>query len=202
VASVLQDGRSREAAMIQTQTATNVADLQTSREADPPRGQPEGQSYERSFAVHRSALFGYLLSLCRDPDRAEDLLQLTFEKFLCAREPIAGERLAPWLFVVARNAFYDDQRARRSRPKLLAFRDAASDPEPVDTEATVEARVLLRELLGQLPSRQRDALLLTKAWGYSGAEAANALGTCPATVKVWVHRGCLRLRASLQSAQQ
>jgi RNA polymerase sigma-70 factor (ECF subfamily) len=190
--------------MLQAQSplATEIADLQTSLEAEPPRLQEDGESYEQSFALHRSSLFGYLLSLCREPDRAEDLLQLTFEKFFRSRDRIAHERLRPWLFVVARNTFYDDQRARRSRPEVLALREVPSDPKPISAEASVEARVLLRQLLGQLPREQRDALLLTKAWGYSGTEAANALGTCPATVKAWVHRGRQRLRASLQAAQR
>jgi RNA polymerase sigma-70 factor, ECF subfamily len=51
-----------------------------------------------------------------------------------------------------------------------------------------------RHLLGQLPSAQREILVLRVAVGMSAEETGRALGMTPGAVRVAQHRALTRLR--------
>jgi RNA polymerase sigma factor (sigma-70 family) len=55
----------------------------------------------------------------------------------------------------------------------------------------------LPRLLASLPKRQRVAVLLTQAFGYTVREAAEIIGVAPSTVQQNAQRGLARLRAQL-----
>lgn len=158
----------------------------------------DDEAYGQLFSIYARQLYGYLLRLCRQHDRAEDLVQITFEKLHRARHRCRDDTVGPWLFAIARNAFYDDQRARRVRREVLTLDGIFTDSHAPAVAPSAEDRALLLEALDRLPEAYRDSVVLTKWLGYSGAEAAEQLETCSATVKVWAHRGCRKLQEALQ----
>lgn len=73
------------------------------------------------------------------------------------------------------------------------FRRPVLFPEPTPrSEATIEPA--LPGLIGSLPDRQRVAVLLTRAFGYTVREAAGIIGVSPSTVHQNAERGLTRLR--------
>ena len=57
---------------------------------------------------HRTApqLFGYLVRLSQDRNKAEDLLQVTFAKVHRARQSyLRGASVLPWMLAIARRSF-------------------------------------------------------------------------------------------------
>jgi RNA polymerase sigma-70 factor, ECF subfamily len=152
-------------------------------------------AFDLLYSRHAEKLLGYLLRLCGKRDRAEDLLQTTFEKaHRSRRSHVAGSPVAPWLFAIARNSFYDEERRRCARPEALTT--DGSLPEPCRPEATPAAELeeLVRQALARLPASHRDAFILTKCLGHSGVEAAASLDISPANLKTRVHRASLVLR--------
>jgi RNA polymerase sigma-70 factor (ECF subfamily) len=152
-------------------------------------------AFELLYSRFSRQLFGYLLRLCGDRDRAEDLLQTTFEKAHRSRcSHVTGSPVGPWLFAIARHSFYDEERRRRARPESLTSDGIL--PEPCKPDVTPAAEVLepLRQALARLPSTHRDAFVLTKWFGQSGAEAATALHITSASLKARVHRASHMLR--------
>jgi RNA polymerase sigma-70 factor (ECF subfamily) len=140
-------------------------------------------------------LFGYLLRLSGNRDRAEDLVQTTFEKAHRSRQRHAtGSPVAPWLFAIARHAFYDEQRRQRVRPEALTRDGALPEPCTAAAAPTAELVEALCLALARLPSSHRDAFVLTKWFGHSGAEAAASLHITPANLKARVHRASRTLR--------
>jgi RNA polymerase sigma factor (sigma-70 family) len=57
--------------------------------------------------------------------------------------------------------------------------------------------LVLWQALRQLPSRQREAIVLRYYLDLPEAEVARLLGVPPGTVKSWTHRGLARLRDRL-----
>lgn len=55
----------------------------------------------------------------------------------------------------------------------------------------------LPRLLESLPDRQRVAVLLTQAFGYTVREAAEIIGVSASTVQQNAHRGLIRLRGQM-----
>src|SRR5450432_4443717 len=59
-------------------------------------------------------LRAFAVSLCGNPDRADDLVQETLAKALLNIKSFAvGTNLLAWLFTILRNAYYSEFRKRR-----------------------------------------------------------------------------------------
>jgi RNA polymerase sigma-70 factor (ECF subfamily) len=91
-----------------------------------------------------------------------------------------------WLYRVGQS------RARR----YFRYRRPVRLPPPrPDRNPQVEPA--LPGLLASLPERQRVAVLLTRAFGYTVREAAEIIGVTPSTVQQNAQRGLTRLRTGL-----
>ena len=143
---------------------------------------------ERFYRAHADAVYAFLLSLCRDPIWAEDLMQDTFVKATRSISGYRGGSPRSWLFSIARSVFIDDTRRRRAIPV-----DEIEEKGEVDTD--VAEVILIERSLSKLPERQRTALLLADQAGLSYAEVAEAIGCSHAAVKVLIHRARVSFRA-------
>jgi RNA polymerase sigma-70 factor (ECF subfamily) len=146
---------------------------------------------------------GFLLRLCGDPSVADDLTQETFLRAHHARgrfEP--GAAALPWLFAIARNAFFDRRRREAVRP-TEPLQDGAAEPEAGgeargdEVLAAREAMDVVRATLDRLTPLQREAFVLLRFEGMSVSEAAQVLGTTESAVKVRAFRAYEALREAL-----
>lgn len=148
-------------------------------------------------------LFGYLLRLTRQRERAEDLLQITFAKVHRARGSyLRGAALLPWLLAIARRSFYDERRAARVRTEDLSQDGELPEPHREEQGIPADLSEALERALDALPEQYREAIQLTKVTGLSVSEAADVLGTTPTAVKLRVHRGYNLLRKELEAYQR
>jgi len=134
----------------------------------------------------------YALSLTRNGDRADDLVQQTVLKALAGRESFRpGTNFAGWLFRIQRNEFISE--LRRTRLIVDVFDEVAAT---LSVAPRQESGLILREFLGafrQLPQGSRQALLLAQLEGLSYQQIADHVGIAQGTVKSRISRG----RASL-----
>lgn len=156
-------------------------------------------AFDELYSRISGKLFGYLLRLTRDRERAEDLLQITFAKMHRARSSyIHGAPLLPWLLAIARRSFYDERRAAKSRSEDLSSDGSLPEPHPDPSDDVPnDLSEALERALDGLPESYREAIQLTKITGLSVAEAAEVLGTTATAVKLRVHRGYNLLRKEL-----
>jgi len=139
------------------------------------------------------ALRAFAVSLCGNPDRADDLVQETLVKAWTGLDSfVEGTNLTAWLFTILRNIYYSDYRKRRRETadpdgamaaKLVA---PASQPGHMDL-------LDFREALQKLPADQREALILIGASGMSYDEAAAICNCAPGTMKSRVNRARTRI---------
>jgi len=110
----------------------------------------------------------------------------------------------PWLIGIARHRLLDRLRARGRRAVLEVAWEPAHETFAVD-QANIEERAwdgtALRAAMASLPAAQRQAIEMTKLRELSVREAAAASGMTEGALKVAVHRGLRRLRASLGKAE-
>ncbi|MDO5658454.1 MAG: RNA polymerase sigma factor [Paracoccus sp. (in: a-proteobacteria)] len=138
----------------------------------------------------------FALSLCRRPDLADDLTQITVEKALANQASFdPSTRLEPWLFRIMRNAFIDMTRRTRTQGTGV---DVSESPEilPHDPAAGLEARLMLdkvREVIATLPAEQREVIHLVCVEELSYAETAEILGIPKGTVMSRLSRARLAL---------
>jgi RNA polymerase sigma-70 factor (ECF subfamily) len=77
-------------------------------------------AFGQAAVEHIDALYGYAMTLTRDPSEAEDLVQETYVRAARATKRPAGDRnFNGWLFFIIRNAWLNQVRNKNSRPKFL-----------------------------------------------------------------------------------
>lgn len=131
--------------------------------------------YER----YHQPIYAYARSIVRHDQDAQDVVQATFANALAAladREPRAP--LRPWLYRIAHNeAISLLRRRRRHSSDALEESNAPLAPSAEDEAAARDRWASLTADLGELPERQREALLLRELAGLSHTEIAIVLET-------------------------
>ena len=143
---------------------------------------------------HYRELYRYAYSVLREQRSAEDTVQDAFERAFSAlgrysEERLRAMRLRPWMYRitlnVARNRLRRRREVRVEAPSVAG--GAASDQ---DREAVMDVLAAL----GELPERQRVAVMLRYLQDMPYAEISSATGWPEGTAKTLVRRGLVRLR--------
>lgn len=155
--------------------------------------------FKRELAAVIPHLRAFGRSLSGSRDLADDLVQETLMKAWAARERFqAGTNMRAWTFIILRNHFLSQMRRSRFKGEwddLVADRMLAA---PAGQDKQIELADMQRALL-QLPSSQREALILVGAGGFAYEEAAEICGVAVGTIKSRVARGRAALEQLLES---
>lgn len=151
---------------------------------------PEG--FEEFVAARYRALVrtAYLLTGSRED--AEDLVQTAFVRCVPAWGRINGDP-EPYVRTVL-------VRENVSRWRRRRWREVSTDQVPehgTESSSAGTERVTLEDALGQLPPRQRAAVVLRHVEDRSERETAALMGCSLGTVKSQTHAGLARLRVLL-----
>jgi RNA polymerase sigma-70 factor (ECF subfamily) len=152
---------------------------------------------EELLASVRS-LRAFAVSLCGQPDRADDLVQETLVKAWSNIDSFQeGTNLQAWLFTILRNHYYSEIRKRRREVEdtdgQYAARLATHPPQQGHLDLA-DFKAALREL----PDDQREALVLVGASGFSYEEAAGICNVAVGTIKSRVSRARSHLAKRLK----
>ncbi len=143
-----------------------------------------GQCYERTYR-------GLTLAL-GDRAVAEDATQEAFYRALRHWRKVSTlDRPEAWVLVVGLNAGRDVYR-KAARERRLPVTVGAGPGS--GAEVQVDDRMLLGELLGALPDRQRQALVLRYVGGLPLVAVAEAMGIAEGTVKATLHQALENLQ--------
>lgn len=138
----------------------------------------------------------FALSLCRRADLADDLVQITAERALAARDRFdPTTRMDAWLFRILRNAWIDHARRTTTQGQTV---DVHEMPEVlvVDGAGHTENVLMLRrtqEAMATLPEDQREVMMLVCVDELSYREAAEVIGVPIGTVMSRLARARLAL---------
>ena len=150
-------------------------------------------AFQAGILEARPTLRRFALSLTKNPDRADDLVQDTLLRALNKRSFFQpGTNLSAWLFTILRNSFFSEHRKR-----VHEVADSDGDHAARLSVAPAQMDKLnlqdLQEALMKIDPDQRKALLLVSAEGMSYEEAAIACRTPVGTIKSRVNRARVRL---------
>src|SRR3982074_3721860 len=132
-------------------------------------------------------LRAFAISLCRNGDHADDLVQDTLVR-ACANITsfTPGTNMLAWLCTIMKNHFFSECRRRR-RP----FEDIEDHADSVASKPDQVAHAEYHELweaLDKLEPKQREVLIMIGASGLSYDEAAKICGCPTGTIKSRVNR--------------
>ena len=147
-------------------------------------------------------LKGFLARRVGDADAVEDLLQDVFVRVHTGLDELRDDqRIAPWVYRIARNAVVDHY--RRRRPAGDGHDELPEIPAEDETDAQTDAArerigTYLAGLVNELPDTYRDAVQLAEVDGLTQAEVGQRLGLSLSGAKSRVQRGRALLRERLQ----
>ena len=154
------------------------------------REAPSGVSIEISLTEQIPYLRRYAAVLCRDRDRADDLVQ---ECLLRAIDNIGqfqpGTNLRAWLFTILRNAYLNHcRRDQRYHFSSLDDTENGWDSPTPSSQTDVVALKELEKRLMMIPAAQREALLLIVVEGMTYEEAAVVMNVPVGTIRSRISR--------------
>ena len=139
------------------------------------------------------SLRAFAISLSGNGDRADDLVQETLLRAIANIDSFQpGTNMSAWLFTILRNHFRSEYRKRRREVEDTDGHYADSLKSQPEQHGHIEFREF-RQALAQLPSDQREALILVGASGFSYEEAAHICDCAVGTIKSRVNRARNRL---------
>ena len=149
------------------------------------------------YLRYKDNIYGYVLSVVRDPHDAEDVTQHVFLKLIGVIHKYEPREVpfTSWLLRVARNAALDHLRQRRLVPceEVYAPGDAGDD-------VGRDRRWGLEQALAELSSEQRNVVVLRHLVGLSPGEIAERMGRSEASVHGLHHRARNAIRRELVDA--
>jgi RNA polymerase sigma-70 factor (ECF subfamily) len=155
------------------------------------------------YDLTRRKLFGVALTVLRRRDLAEDVLQEAYIRVWrnAARfDPARGTAIT-WMATIVRNLAIDVKRS----PAAVATDDTALMVIPFngrsaldEVEATDDAR-RLRDALQTLDPMKRKLVVAAYIQGQSREQLAERFGAPVNTIKTWLRRAVLDMRAALEA---
>jgi RNA polymerase sigma factor (sigma-70 family) len=149
-------------------------------------------------------LFGVCLRILRDSGEAEDVLQdvyLTIWRRAAMFEPSRASPIT-WMVAVARNRSIDRLRAsttaRRMKPIDEALEVSDVAPGALEQVETAEQNLRLTKCLNELEERHATAIRAAFLDGATYEMLAERMDVPLGTMKTWIRRSLIKLRACLE----
>ena len=156
------------------------------------------------YTATSAKLYGIALRILRREPWAEEALQEAYVKIwrhAGSYNPGRGRPMT-WMINVVRNQSLDLLRRADYRAKEEEWspeRDERMSPEnPAALAETSQEMQRVLACLDRLGEEQRDCILLSYHQGLTPTEVAQHLKRPVGTVKTWIRRGLLRLKACLE----
>lgn len=162
-------------------------------------------AFEALYRASSPRLFGICLRLLPNRAEAEDVLQEVYATVWrkAAQFDANRARASTWLAAVARNRSIDHLRASpMARQTPMEIDDVIADPGPgpADVAGAAGQNRRLDACMEELESRRRSLIRTAFFEGATYEELAERIGSPLGTVKSWIRRGLLQLRACLEQA--
>lgn len=152
-------------------------------------------AFDELFRAHRDRVYGLAMRMTGDSDMAQDVL---VEAFAVAWDRLADfrgkSRFSTWVCAIALNGARERLRkAGRDAGRYEPLGEHEASARSVGHEEAID----LERAIARLPAGAREALLLRHVYGFSCAEAAEAMNVTSGTIKSQTYRACALLRESL-----
>ena len=173
---------------------------QATADADAETFQMDEERFRIFYERTARRLWAYLYRITSDSSAADDLVQVTYYRFLRARLPEMSEAQGKsYLFRIATNLLHDKWRKLKTEPALTS---EGLETAPAADSASVEDRAELTRALAEMKPRERELLWLAYVEGSSHKEIAEASGLRVNSIRPMLHRARHKLAGVIRGMRQ
>lgn len=161
-------------------------------------------AFEQLYRATSAKLFGVCLRVLPDRSEAEDVLQEVYTTVWRKAAQFDANRASAitWLAMIARNRAIDRLRAlpAAAQKAPIELAETLSDPgrSPVQEAEAATDSDRLGACMEQLDDRRRSLIRTAFFEGATYEELAARVGSPLGSVKSWIRRGLIQLRACLE----
>lgn len=156
---------------------------------------PLGDSLEQVYSSHHGWLHGWLWRKLGSREDAADLAQDTFLRLLAGKPSGPLQEPRAFLRTVANGLLVNHWRRlelERAYLAALAARPEPEEPSPEERALVLETLLRIDAMLDKLPSRVRQAFLLSQLDGFTYLQIAAELGVSDRMVKKYMAQAMLQ----------
>lgn len=158
------------------------------------------QAAAQLFERWKLVLYNFFLRQTSDRELAEDMTQSAFERMIKYRSTYKTDlAFRAWIFQIARNLLFTNQRKRQSRYRIMAKLGTPGRLENENSRIDLqmehrEDKAKLWRAMDQLTPSDRELLLLAKIQKVPYREIGEIMNCKEGAIKVKVHRAIARLK--------
>ncbi|MBL4755177.1 MAG: RNA polymerase sigma factor [Flavobacteriales bacterium] len=148
------------------------------------------QEYNSCVDQYSDNLFRFILKNIKDKEKAEDIVQDTYEKLWVKVSEVSFEKVKSYLFSTAYHTMIDLIRREKKQGDLSEANLYALS----HTEQYSDLQEMLTEAVNKLPEVQKSVILLRDYEGWSYKEIAEIVSLNESQVKVYIYRARVFLK--------
>jgi RNA polymerase sigma-70 factor (ECF subfamily) len=148
------------------------------------------KEYNRSVEEYSDSVYRFIRTNLKDEERANDIVQDSYEKLWRNVTDIEYPVVKSWLFTTAYRTMIDIIR-KENRMTTIEDQD---DYDLISESQYSDLNEILHLALERLPENQKSLVLLRDYEGYSYKEIGEITGLTEAQVKINIYRGRVALK--------
>jgi RNA polymerase sigma-70 factor (ECF subfamily) len=148
------------------------------------------KEYNRSVEEYADSVYRFIRASLKDEDRANDIVQDSFEKLWRHVAEIEFIVVKQWLFSTAYHTMID---IIRKEKRMTSLEDSYENNISYESHYS-DLNEILHQAVDRLPDQQKTSVLLRDYEGYSYREIGEITGQSEAQVKINIYRGRLALK--------
>jgi RNA polymerase sigma-70 factor (ECF subfamily) len=148
------------------------------------------KEYNRSVEEYSDSVYRFIRTNLKDEERANDIVQDSYEKLWRNVTDIEYPVVKSWLFTTAYRTMID---IIRKESRMITIEDQ-EDYDLISESQYSDLNEILHLALERLPENQKSLVLLRDYEGYSYKEIGEITGLTEAQVKINIYRGRVALK--------
>ncbi|NLV20161.1 MAG: RNA polymerase sigma factor [Bacteroidetes bacterium] len=148
------------------------------------------KEYNRSVEEYADNIYRFIRADLKDDERANDIVQDTYEKLWNHVAELDYAVVKSWLFSTAYHTMIDVIR----KEKRITYLEITDNNDMPDGSQYSDLNEILHSALQRLPENQKSVILLRDYEGYSYREISEITGQTEAQVKINIYRGRCALK--------
>lgn len=148
------------------------------------------KEYNRSVEEYADSVYRFIRGNLKDEERANDIVQDSYEKLWRRVAEIDYAVVKSWLFTAAYNNMIDIIRKEKKMTSL----EPAHENQLIFESQCCDLNEILNDALSRLPEQQKISVMLRDYEGYSYKEIGEITGFSETQVKINIYRGRIALK--------